>query len=320
MEQFNYDYMVAQRKAQAESKAREYFYNKKEHKPYYWAEGITLDEYDNPQEAYFHFTDEEVSRIKQLIIDTVNADDPDANPVSTVKEAIDQLTYSEIFELSEELRHLLQERCDEANLDPENIDFDTRHYFYRFCVVAYDYGKDKGCDPFPVEILLSDEDYISLLTLQLLERKDFCFNDLLNKNPELATKLNKRVGGEFYCWGHPYTILFDEVRADAEAIDGPAPVTENIFTDDNDDHLFHVVAHVERRLLTLTEEKMNNDDLFSKERTLDGIDVNKVMTALEVNSYPEMISKFKETFSTLSAFDDIKVWLTGHDIPFSEKL
>ena len=110
MENFDYESFVAQRKSKAEKMAREYFYNQKQRKPYYWAEGETLYDEENHNEVFMHFTDEEVTRIKQLIIDTVNADDLDAKPVSTVQEAIDCLSYSEIFEQNEELRHLLHER------------------------------------------------------------------------------------------------------------------------------------------------------------------------------------------------------------------
>ena len=56
MELINYKEFIAQRKAKAESQARDYFYNKKERKPYYWAEGNTLDDVCNHNEAFFHFT------------------------------------------------------------------------------------------------------------------------------------------------------------------------------------------------------------------------------------------------------------------------
>ena len=224
MEEFNYEEMLAQRKAQAESKAREYFYNKKERKPYYWGEGETLSDDDNHNEVFMHFTDEEVDRIKQLIIDTVNADQPDADPVSTVQEALECQTYFELFEQNEELRHLLQERCEEADLDPSFIDFDTPYYYYKFGCLAYDYQKNEVLGPFPVEVRLSDDDYLTLLTLQLLNRTGFTFNQLLRSNPELATKLSNGVEGEIYGWRYPehvpFTVLFDEIRADAEAI-GP---------------------------------------------------------------------------------------------------
>ena len=111
MEQFDYKEYISQRMKKAENQARDFFYNQKERKPYYCAEGSTLD-LESYNEALFHFTDDEVTRIKQLIIDTVNADQPEAEPVSTVEEAIDCLTYTEIFEQSEELRTLLGNRCE----------------------------------------------------------------------------------------------------------------------------------------------------------------------------------------------------------------
>ena len=312
MELFDYKKFVAERKAKAESQARDYFYNKKERKPYYWAEGNTLDDMCNHNEAFFHFTDEEVTRIKQLIIDTVNADDPEATPVSTVKEAIKCLTYSEIFEKSEELRHLLQERCDEANLDPDNIDFDTRHYFYKFTVVAYDYDENKACAPIAVDVMLSDEDYLTLLTLQILERENFCFNQLLHTNPELAA----------YGWRFPihvpFVILFDELRADAEIIDGPIGASDDIFTESTDDAMHHVIASAYSRILSFTEETIKDDAIFADHHHIGQINADAVMTALCANDYRDMMKKLQEKFSTSSAFADIQAWLTASGITFEE--
>ena len=50
--------MIAQRKAQAESQAKEFFYNQKQRKAYYWAEGDMYDGVDSHNEAFIHFTDE----------------------------------------------------------------------------------------------------------------------------------------------------------------------------------------------------------------------------------------------------------------------
>ena len=322
MEIYDYKKFVAQRKKNAENQARDYFYNKKERKPYYWAEGNTLDDVDNHNEVFFHLTDEEVTRIKQLIIDTVNADDPEATPVSTVKEAIKCLNYSEIFEKSEELRHLLQERCDEANLDPDNIDFDTRHYFYKFTVVAYDYDENKVCAPIAVDVMLSDEDYLTLLTLQLLERENFCFNQLLHTNPELAAKLNSRAEGDIYGWRFPihvpFVILFDELRADAEIIDGPIGASDDIFTESTDDSTHHVVASAYSRILSITEETIKDEAIFADHHHIGQINADAVMTALNAKDYRDMLKKLKEKFSTSSAFADIQAWLTASGITFEE--
>ena len=322
MELINYKEFIAQRKAKAESQARDYFYNKKERKPYYWAEGNTLDDVCNHNEAFFHFTDDEVTRIKQLIIDTVNADQPEAEHVSTVKEAIDCLTYNEIIEKSEELRHLLQERCDEANLDPDNIDFETRYYFYRFTVVAYDYDENKVCAPIAVDVMLSDEDYLTLLTLQLLERENFCFNQLLHTNPELAAKLNSRAEGDIYGWRFPihvpFAILFDELRADAEIIDGPIGASDDIFTESTDDSTHHVIASAYSRILSFTEETIKDDAIFADHHHIGQINADAVMTALNAKDYRDMLKKLKEKFSTSTAFADIQTWLTASGITFEE--
>lgn len=54
------------------------------------------------------------------------------------------------------------------------------------------------------------------------ERDNFCFNQLLMTNPELAARLHSRVEGAIYGCHFPvhvpFAILFDELRADAEII------------------------------------------------------------------------------------------------------
>ena len=322
MELFDYKQFVAQRKAKAESQAREYFYNKKERKPYYWAEGSTLDDVANHNEAFFHLTDDEVTRIKQLIIDTVNADQPESEHVSTVKEAIDCLTYNEIIAQSEELRTLLGKRCDEANLDPDNIDFDKRYYFYKFSVLAYNYDENKVCGPLAVEVMLSDEDYLTLLSHQLYERDNFCFNQLLKTNPELAAKLNSRVEGEIYGWRFPvhvpFAILFDELRADAEIIDGPIGATEEIYSESTEEEMHHVVASAFSRILSFTEETIKGEAIFTDHHHIGQINADAVMTAIDAKDYRDMLKKLKEKFSTSSAFADIQAWLTASGITFEE--
>ena len=323
MEIFDCKKFVAQRQKNAENQAREYFYNQKERKPYYWAEGSTLDDVANHNEVFFHLTDDEVTRIKQLIIDTVNADQPEAEYVSTVKEAIDCLTYNEIFEQNEELRTLLGKRCEKANLDPENIDFDKRYYFYKFSVVAYNYDENKVCAPIAVEVMLCDEDYLTLLSHQLYERENFCFNQLLNTNPELAARLNNRVEGDIYGWRFPvhvpFAILFDELRADAEIIDGPIGATEEIYCKSSEEEMHHVVASAYSRILSITEETIKGEAVFADCHHISQINADAVMTALGANDYRDMMKILKEKFTSRSAFADIKAWLIASCITFDER-
>ena len=324
MELFDYKEFIAQRKRKAENQAREYFYNQKERKPYYWAEGNTLYDVENHNEVFFPLTDDDVTRIKQLIIDTVNADQPEAEPVTTVKEAIDCLTYNEIFEQSEELRTLLGNRCEEANLDPDTIDFDKRYYFYKFSVLAFNYDENKVCGPVAVDVMLSDEDYLTLLSLQLYERDNFCFNQLLKTNPELAARLNSRVEGEIYGWRFPvhvpFAILFDELRADAEIIDGPIGASEEIIREysEDEDKTHYVIASAYSRILSITEDTIKGEADFIDHHHIDQINADAVMNALAAKDYRDMMKKLKEKFPTHSAFADIKAWLTASGITFED--
>ena len=97
-------------------------------------------------------------------------------------------------------------------------------------MIAFNYDENKVCGPETVDVMLSDEDYLTLLSLQLYERENFCFNQLLMTNSELAARLHSRVEGGIYGCHFPvhvpFAILFDELRADAEVIDGPIGKTE----------------------------------------------------------------------------------------------
>lgn len=233
MKELNYEEMLAQRKAKAEAQAKEYFYNKKQREAYYWAGGTNFNDFDCDNEAFLHFTDEEVSRIKTLIIDDVNNRKITLQPVKTVKEALEVLTYGDLFDQNEELRNLLLDRCEKANLFPSEIDFDTKYYYYKFGCLAYDDNGNLLLESVSADVSLSDEDYLTLLTLQIVDRENFNFNQLLKSNSELAIKLNNAVEGRVYGWYFPthlpFTILFDEVRADAEIIDGPLPADKELF-------------------------------------------------------------------------------------------
>ena len=322
MEIFDYKGIVAEHLKKAENQARKYFYGQKERKPYYWAEGDTLCDVECYNGAFLHLTDDEITRIKQLIIDTVNADQPEAEPVTTVKEALSCLHYSEIFEKCEELRTLLGGRCEKANLNPENIDFDTRYYFYDFSIVTYNYDEDKTCGPIAVDVMLSDKDYLTLLSLQIYDRQNFCFNKLLKINPELATKLSKKVEDNMYDCSlsvhSPFIILFDEVRADAEIIDGPIGASDEIFNENIEEVSHFVAATAYSHLMSISEYFINEATDFIKDHNIYQINADAVMTALGAKDYRDMMKKLKEKFNTPSAFADIKAWLTASGISFED--
>ena len=324
MKDNNYKEMISQRKEQAESQAKEYFYNQKQRKAYYWAEGDMYNEVDSHNEAFIHFTDEEVLRIKSLIVAEANSYLNDSEPFKTMEEALEVLSYGELLEQNEELRDLILERCKEADLYPTGIDFDTKYYFYTFGCVAYDYSKNEVSGPHPVCIRLTDEDYLTLLSLQLQNRKGFTFNDLLDTNPELAIKLNHQVEGSIYGWCYPehvpFTILFDEVRVDAEAIDGPLPANLTLFFESTDEHEIQVLAEAASHVLKITEYELKTGADSTSQRFLADINAEAVMRILDAKDYADMLNQMKCKFNAPNAFDSIKAWLTSYAVPFSEKV
>ena len=73
-------------------------------------------------------------------------------------------------------------------------------------------------------IVLSDEEYIYLLTDQLLCPTYDSFNRLVFDRPDIARKISDAAHVEYYEQIHignnPYLIIFDEVLKDVKAIDG----------------------------------------------------------------------------------------------------
>ena len=140
--------------------------------------------------------------------------------------------------------------------------------------------------------------------------------------PELAVKLNSRVEGEIYGWRFPvhvpFAILFDELRADAEIIDGPIGATEEIYSESTEEEMHHVVASAYSRILSITEETIKGEAVFADHHHIGQINADAVMTALGANDYRDMMKKLQEKFPSRSAFADIKAWLTSSGITFDE--
>lgn len=94
--------------------------------------------------------------------------------------------------------------------------------YYRFGCVSYDHNGKLRLVSVDVRALLTDEEYISLLTYQLQYQDDFTFNQLLKFDSELAIKINEAVERQVSSWCYPdhipFIIFFDEVEEDAEMI------------------------------------------------------------------------------------------------------
>jgi hypothetical protein len=145
---------------------------------------------------------------------------------------------------------------------------------------------------------------------------------LLDTNPELAIKLNHQVEGSIYGWCYPehvpFTILFDEVRADAEAIDGSLPADLTLFFESTDEHEIQVLAEAASHVLKITEYELKTAADSTSQRFLTDINAEAVMKILDAKDYADMLNQMKSKFNEPKAFDSIKAWLTSFSVPFNE--
>lgn len=209
---------LREKTAECEAKAREYFATKQRIKYYLLSGRLELG-----SECHYllPFSDEEVARVKQLVVDEYKAYmDEDEGPIaSTFEEVCEDLPLYEL-EGNEELDRLVFEPAQDdfigEYVNVHKIDFEHPRYLYR--ASYFEFGMEK---PYVTKVELTDEDYIYLLTQKLLN-DHFSFNRLLLYRPELAQDINEQLDGclHDYEWesDNPFLIMLDEIDMDAAAI------------------------------------------------------------------------------------------------------
>lgn len=226
-----------QRYTEAEAKARDYFYNKKERIPRYlsggWLEGFP----DCPNVHAIPISDEELAEIKKIVVSDVLSNEGSSKSELTYEEALKKVSFDKIYKRNSQLHDLLYLDCmttlegsdgmgDMTDYHvPSDIILDTCRYYYRFAYVAFD--SEECINPIhrSVDISLTDEEYIELLTLYLLSDSFmYTFNQLLQDDQELACKINENIGCKLpHNKVLTYSIFLDEVKEDVKAIHGIDP-------------------------------------------------------------------------------------------------
>ena len=213
--------------AEYEAKAKEYL-AEKERVKYYSFTGFSenLDSYDS---YLFPLTDQEVARIRQLVVEVnrgieLEAGTKEDEIPTTFEEVCD---YGEVLWAQEgknaELDALVFERLTDLEfpIALESIDLEHPICVYEMSYVGYDWKWEKPKGPIKRPVQLTDEEYVYLVVYRLLY-DGFTFNRLLFCRPELAQKicaqLDTRDDTILYEKGFPYLVVFDEINADAEKI------------------------------------------------------------------------------------------------------
>ena len=103
------------------------------------------------------------------------------------------------------------------NIDP------TPRYLYSMSLFYWDSSDEKLSERIHFRVELSHEEYLYLLTEQLVRTNGFSYNDLVVERPELTQKIQKEIKaltfkGLVPSKHYPFLVIFDEVLADATRI------------------------------------------------------------------------------------------------------
>ena len=263
--------------------------------------------------AYIPFTDEEVRRIKQLVLNLYNqtADHP-AHSFEELK--IDN--YMTFRGKDKELDALLFERADMEDIDLEHIALDTPLKFYLFSTYDYDMEKQALGEAERGKVCLTDEQYLYLLTEQLYD-SDFSFNYLLRYNAPFAQKLLDIISGGMHA---PSLIAWDEIYADAEHIRKEFPASESLCWDKTEDRTIgiNIRTNDKHEMSVEWTEYIGVDtpDFDVNRKWTEGIDGKAVRMLFGGNSDKEMCQHIKERFHGPTAYDDLLAYLKENNVIF----
>ena len=312
---------IRESKKECEEKARQYL---AEHPKttYYIASGyptmMAHEDFtpDPDYSALIPYAEEEIERIKQLIVQVWNEADSDS-PIQSIDD-IDDFCLSVWEGANEELDHLIWERAEFYDFVLTDLDLNHPVHAYEFHTWEYSKRIDEMAKYKSGHLVtLTDEEYIYLLTEQLFDRC-FSFNRLLLYNAPLAQKICDATDGNVLMESiSPYVIIMTEVVKDMEAIEGHDPVHDDLYFVSDDVHSYHSHLIIERDQIEVYWEDLPRDD-FNQERMIsdrvEGIDAKAVLKLFEAKDYYELLNRIKERFHDQTAYDDFLTYLRENGI------
>ena len=195
------------------------------------------DSVNGPDEAridlkqYLSLTDDEVTALKKYILECYNKLYPDEAVDSwetfnhEMLECVDEDFFVDMNETPGCWKDLITDKLARAQMTPNFIDFDDFKYFYRFSCYIYGPEKKEIYGPNSFIAILSDDDYCTLLALQLTIERGLTYNNLWEISPDLAKSISDIVANlymdERIIEQHnnvPFLVIFDELIEDAKTL------------------------------------------------------------------------------------------------------
>jgi hypothetical protein len=314
---------LQKRKQEAAEKAQQYL-SENPKSIFYIATGYPTDiPWDEAPEDIYNclmcYTDQEVQRLKQLIVEVWNQDCNPEEQLQSYEELCLTTDLRELRGINEELDALLWGRAEACDFDLGSIDLNTSMHAYLFSTYEYNIRKQE-MNPYRCfhRVVLTDEEYQFLLTEQLNNRH-FTFNHLLLCRPELAQKICAATADKdpISISESPYIILMDELQSDMEKILGHEPLHEMLCSCNTDGYNYVVNVYVENDELSLNWQRVKDDDFTLEslcEGNTKGIDAKAVMQLLGAKDYYEMMDRICERFSGKDAYENLLEYLDQNGV------
>ena len=309
-------------RAEVEAKAKQYFYTQKKRTPYYDLSIANPDNLEEEVTVEYHCSEKEFAHLSQHLIDAFNKKFPSPKPITTIKELNKKSCIYELKGIDSTVDKFLSSDSERGNavteIDPEP------HYRYGMSLYYWDSYTGRMSKRYHFSAEFTDDEYIYLLMEQLLDRSPNTYNRLVFSKPKLAEKIiNDSELSYYYDFeirNNPYLIIFDEILEDAEAIDGPESVDEQIYDDGDFPVNYSISGHTRGRLLSIHEEDEFGARPQVELRKLENIDADKVQNLLGAQNYPQMLYAMRSLCSTPSPLDVIKAWLDKEHLSYNESI
>ena len=308
-----------------ETMAREYL-SKKERSKFYFLSGVSAFEHDDSEVGYMHaLTDEEVANLKVACSRAYAGYMETLGKEYSMEEIPADLDLFQLEGMDDELDKFMFDLCyDQMDMKLQNMDLEHPHYLYRMTCRGYNERRGEMMKPVSFNVSLTDDEYVYLLGQQLMNRYGFNFNRLLLLRPELAQKICERAESAYCGWicsnNMPFLIQMDDVRADAEAIAGPEPITCQLHESCDGDVMRQVVVNTEGRMLSVFEEIWKDGEPFEPMKTVEDISADEVMKVLNAKNYFDGVDIMTERFGFATGYQDFKAFLDTEHISYKEKI
>ena len=308
-----------------ETKAREYLL-KKERSKFYFLSGVSAFEHDDSEVGYMHaLTDEEVANLKEACSRAYSGYMETPGKEYSMEEITADLDLFQLEGMDDELDKFMFDLCyDQMDMKLQSMDLEHPHYLYQMTCRGYNERRGEMMKPVSFNVSLTDDEYVYLLGQQLMNRYGFNFNRLLLLRPELAQKICERAESAYCGWicsnNMPFLIQMDDVRADAEAIAGPEPITCQLHESCDGDIMRQVVVNTEGRMLSVFEEIWKDGEPFEPMKTVEDISADEVMKVLNAKNYFDGVDIMTERFGTETGYQDFKAFLEAEHISYKDKI